>query len=132
LDLLAGHLRADFKGNLRVLADATAQPEPETAAALYSIAQEAAGYAAQRAGCSTIEILLKSLRSGPALEIRDNGPGFDADHALQGGGLEFLVMRYFADRAGIELQIESAPDTGNVVRALCRTATEPRAVRMGD
>ena len=127
LDVLAGHLRADFKGNLRVLADATAQPEPETAAALYSIAQEAAGYAAQRAGCSTIEILLKSLRSGPALEIRDNGPGFDADHALQGGGLEFLVMRYFADRAGIELQIESAPDTGNVVRALCRSATEPRA-----
>jgi len=113
LDLLAGHLRADFKGNLRVLADATAQPEPETAAALYRIAQEAAGYAAQRAGCSTIEILLKSLRSGPALEIRDNGPACDgAGAAFPAGGLELLAMQHFADRADIELQIDSVPHKG--------------------
>lgn len=121
LDLLAGHLRADFKGSVRVFTDSTAQPAPEASAALYRIAQEAASYAAQRAGCSTIEILLKSLQSGPALEIRDNAPGFDTVKALQGGGLEFLVMRYVADRAGIELQIDSAPGAGTVVRALCRT-----------
>jgi len=125
LDGLAGRLRVDFKGNVRVLADATARPAPEAAAALYRIAQEAAGYAARRAGCSAIEILLKSLRSGPALEIRDNAPGFDTDRALQGGGLEFLVMRHFADRADIELQIDSAPDKGTVVRALCRSANRP-------
>jgi signal transduction histidine kinase len=128
LDQLAGRLRADFKGKVRVFADATAQPAPEAAAALYRIAQEAANGAARRAGCSAIEILLKSLRSGPALEIRDNGPGFDRDAALQGGGLELLVMQHFADQAGIELQIDSAPDRGTVVRALCRSAgAEPRA-----
>jgi len=120
LDRLAGRLRTDFKGNVRVFADATAQPDPETAAALYRIAQEAAGSAARRAGCSVIEILLKSLRSGPALEIRDNGPGFDADAALAGGGLELLVMQHFADGAGIELLIDSAPDAGTVVMAICR------------
>ena len=127
LDRLAGRLRADFKGNVRVFADATAQPAPEAAAALYRIAQEAAGHAARRAGCSAIEILLKSLRSGPALEIRDNGPGLDAaDRAFQGAGLELLVMQHFADRAGIQLEIDSAPDKGTVVRALCRSAvTEP-------
>ena len=128
LDRLAGRLRADFKGNVRVFADATARPAPEAAAALYRIAQEAVGRAARRAGCSAIEILLKSLRSGLALEIRDNGPGFDADAALQGGGLELLVMQHFADRAGIDLQIDSAPHKGTVVRALCRSAgAEPRA-----
>jgi signal transduction histidine kinase len=127
LDGLAGRLRTDFKGNVRVFADSTALPAPDTAAALYRIAQEAAGYAARRAGCSAIEILLKSLRSGPALEIRDNGPGFDADSAQPGAALEFLVMRYFADRAGIELQIDSAPDRGTVVRALCRSANSLRA-----
>lgn len=132
LDELAGRLRADFKGNVRVFADSTAQPAPEAAAAFYRIAQEASGYAARRAGCSVIEILLKSLRSGPALEIRDNGPGFHADSAQPGAALEFLVMRYFADRAGIELQIDSAPDRGTVVRALCHSANslhaaEPRA-----
>lgn len=136
LDRLAGRLRTDFGGNVRVFADAGAQPPPETAAALYRIAQEAAGRAARRAGCSSIEILLKSLRNGPALEIRDNGPGLDAaDWAFRGGGLELLVMQHFADRAGIELQIESAPDKGTVVRGICRskvagppaTVTDPRA-----
>jgi signal transduction histidine kinase len=126
LDRLAGRLRADFKGNVRVFADATAQPPQEAAAALYRIAQEAAGRAARRAGCSAIEILLKSLRSGPALEIRDNGPGFDAaDSAFHGGGMELLVMQHFADGAGIELQIDSSPDKGTVVRALCRSAERP-------
>jgi signal transduction histidine kinase len=119
LDRLAGHLRADFKGNVRVFADAAAQPPPAAAAALYRIAQEAAGHAARRTGCSVIEILLKSLRSGLALEIRDNGAGFDAADRVE-GGLDLLVMRHFADRAGIELQIDSAPDAGTVVRALCR------------
>jgi two-component system NarL family sensor kinase len=120
LDRLAGSLRADFKGNVRVFASAVAQPPPELAAALYRIAQEATGHAARRAGCSVIEILLKSLRSGVALEIRDNGAGFDADSAFDAGGLELLAMRHFADRAGIELEIESAPGAGTVVRALCK------------
>jgi signal transduction histidine kinase len=104
---------------VRVFSDAAAQPPPEVAAALYRIAQEAAGNAARRAGCSVIEILLKSLRSGLALEIRDNAAGFDAADRVA-GGLELLIMRHFADRAGIELQIDSAPDSGTVVRALCR------------
>ncbi|HXM41834.1 MAG TPA: histidine kinase [Bryobacteraceae bacterium] len=121
LDRLAGRLRTDFSGNVRVFADATAQPSPEAAAALYRIAQEASRHAARRTGCSAIEILLKSLRSGPALEIRDNAPGPDAaDWTFRGGWLERLVMQHFADRAGIELQIESAPGKGTLVRALCR------------
>jgi signal transduction histidine kinase len=129
LDSLAGRLRADFKGKVRVFADAAAQPAPEAAAALYRIAEEAACLAVRRAGCSVIEILLKSMRNGPTLEIRDNGPGFDAaDRAFRGVGLELLVMQHFADRAGIELQIDSAPDKVTVVRAICRSrATEPRA-----
>jgi|HubBroStandDraft_4_1064222.scaffolds.fasta_scaffold229679_1 signal transduction histidine kinase len=142
LDRLAGRLRADFKGNVRVFADATAQPPPESAAALYRIAEEAANRAARRTGCSAIEILLKSLRSGPALEIRDNGIGIDGGGGSDGGcgggsdggcdggchegGLEFVVMRHFAERAGIELRIDSARGGGTVIRALCRAAV-PRA-----
>ncbi|MGA2742630.1 MAG: histidine kinase [Bryobacteraceae bacterium] len=132
LDRLAGRLRTDFGGNVRVFADATAQLPPEAAAALYRIAQEAAGRASRRAGCSAIEILLKSLRSGPALEIRDNGPGLDAaDWAFRGGGLELLVMQHFADRAGIELQIESSPAKGTLVRALCRAVAGQAAPPAG-
>jgi hypothetical protein len=49
---------------------------------------------------------------------------------LSGEGLDLLLMQHFADRAGIELQIESAPDKGTVVRALCFTEPDERAVRM--
>jgi signal transduction histidine kinase len=122
LDGLAGRLRTDFKGNVRVFADATAQPAPQTAAAMFRIAQEAAGRATRSTPCSAIQILLKSLRDGVALEIRDNGPAFEADAALERGGLELLVMQHFADCAGIELQIETAPGQGTVVRAISRSA----------
>jgi signal transduction histidine kinase len=133
LDRLAGQLRADFKGNVRVLADATAQPSPEAAAALYRIAEEAAGHAARRSGCSAIEILLKSLRNGPALEIRDNGTGFDVtEGAFRRARLEFLLMQHFADRAGLELEIESGPGKGTVVRALVGQAVRPAKSPIGN
>jgi len=120
LDRLAGNLRGSFRGNVRVLADGTAQPSPEMASALCRIAQEAAANAARHADCSTIEILLKSMRSGPTLEIRDDGLGFNpADGAARGRGLGLLIMRHYADRAGIDLQIESVPGKGTVVRAVC-------------
>jgi len=120
LDRLAGNLRSTFQGNVRVLADATAQPSPEVATALCRIAQEAAGNAVRHSGCSTIEILLKSMRSGPTLEVRDDGCGFSlADGAARGRGLGLLIMQHYANRAGIDLHIESTAGKGTLVRALC-------------
>lgn len=119
LDRLVGRLRADFKGNVRLMAHAAAQPPPEAAGAFYRIAQEAAGMAAHHAGCSTIEIFLKSVRSGIVLEIRDDGKVFEAaEKDLNEQSLGLLVMQYYADRAGIELEIHGAPGSGTVVRAL--------------
>lgn len=120
LDILAGGLRAHFRGNIRIWADATATPPPHAATALYRIASEAAGNAVRHSGCTVIEILLKSLRDGPALEIRDNGCGFHVGDALQERGMGLLVMRHHADHAGIELRVESAPGKGTIVRAVCR------------
>ncbi len=123
LDALAGHLRSAFPGRIRLLADATAQPPPSAAGALYRIAQEAAAQAMRRAGCSEIQILLKSSRTGPALEIRDNAPGVDPFcGAAHGPEFAYWAMQYHADRAGLELQIDAAPDAGTVVRVSCRHA----------
>ncbi|MGA2136576.1 MAG: ATP-binding protein [Bryobacteraceae bacterium] len=122
LDMLAGSLRANFQGNIRVWADATVKPPPHAAAALYRIAQEAAGNAVRHAGCTVIEILLKSLRTGPALEIRDNGRGFRVASALQERGMGLVLMRYHADQAGIELRIDSAPGKGTAIQAIWRQA----------
>lgn len=118
LDRLAGRLRSEFTGTVRVLSDATARLPAETAAALYRIAQEAAWNAVRHSGCSAIEILLKSVRSGFALEVRDNGRGFDAPAGVfRSRGLGLLVMEQCAEQAGIGLEIESAPGKGTVVRA---------------
>jgi len=119
LDMLAGSLRANFQGNIRVWADATATPPPEAAGALYRIAREAATNAVRHSGCTVIEILLKSLRNGPALEVRDNGRGFQPADAAHEGGMGLVIMRYQADRAGIALRIDSAPGKGTLIQAVC-------------
>jgi len=120
LDLLAGYLRPSFKGSIRVWAGGAAITSSETSAALYRIAQEAAGNAVRHSRGTVIELLLKSLPEGPLLEIRDNGCGFMVADALRTHGMGFAVMRYQADRAGVELRIDSAPGKGTLIRALCR------------
>lgn len=128
LDSLAGRLRDNFHGNVRLMTDPAAQPSAPAAAALYRIAREAAANAARHSGGSAIEILLKSTRSGPVLEIRDNGQGFDAlGSATRGRGLGLLLMEQYAEHAGIDLSIESAPGKGTVVRAHCRAAQQASA-----
>lgn len=120
LDRLAGRLRSEFTGTVRVMVDPGAEPPPEAAASLYRIAVEAAANAVRHAACYSIEILLKSMRNGPTLEVRDDGKGFNpSSQGIRERGLGLLVMGHYAVRAGIELHIESSPGRGTVVRATC-------------
>jgi len=118
LDRLTGRVRARFAGTLRVNADPSLRIDPKIASALYHIAQEAVQNAVQHASCSAIEIAVKSTRSGPILEVRDNGRGFDTGDILGGRrGLGLLSMEHYAAQAGLQLAIESDHETGTVVRA---------------
>jgi len=117
LDALAGRLRADFRGSLRVMAHPGVPPDPGAAQAFYHIADEAARHAVAREGCSSIEILLKSVRYGTELEIRDNG-------TIAEGTEGFMLMEYYARRAGIELEIETGAASETVVRGLLRRFEE--------
>jgi two-component system NarL family sensor kinase len=118
LNRLARQLRLEFAGSLRVVADLEVPPPSTAVVAFYRIAQEAARNAVRHSGCSAIEILLKSMPSGPVLEIRDNGRGFDSfSEALRERGLGLWVMQEYADRAGIHLRIDSAEGKGTSVRA---------------
>jgi signal transduction histidine kinase len=118
LDRLTGRIRARFAGALRVSADPSLRIDPKIASALYHIAQEAVQNAVQHASCSAIEIAVKSTRSGPILEVRDNGRGFDTGDILGASrGLGLLSMEHYAAQAGLQLAIESDPATGTVVRA---------------
>jgi signal transduction histidine kinase len=98
--------------------DPSLKLNPVVAPALFHIAQEALENALRHAGCSAIEIAVKSTRDGPSLEVRDNGRGFDAAD-LAGGrrGLGLLSMEHYAAQAGLHLSIVSGRDSGTTVHA---------------
>ncbi len=118
LDRLTGRIRNRYAGVLRVNADPSLKLDPKIASAMYQIAQEAVENAVQHSSCSSIEIAVKSTRSGPSVEVRDNGRGFDPADILGGRrGLGLLSMEHYAAQAGLNLTIRSSRETGTVVRA---------------
>jgi two-component system NarL family sensor kinase len=118
LDRLTAHLRGRFTGGLRINVDPSLKLDPKIASAFYHIAQEAAENAVQHSSCSTIEIAVKSTRTGASMEVRDNGKGFDPADILGGArGLGLLSMEHYAAQAGLDLSINSDKKTGTTVRA---------------
>jgi PAS domain S-box-containing protein len=123
LDRLTGRIRGRFTGSVRVNVDPSLKIDPKIASAMYQIAQEAVENAVQHASCSAIEIVVKSSRSSAALEIRDNGKGFDTSELLGGNrGLGLLSMEHYAAQAGLDLSITSSREVGTIVRAAAQGA----------
>ena len=119
LDRLVGRVRREFHGTLRLMADSTLRLETPIANALYKIAEEAVENAIRHSGGDLVEVLLKSTRHGPILEVRDNGAGFDASE-VNGGrrGLGLLIMEHCAAEANVELEVSSIRGRGAVIRAI--------------
>lgn len=123
LDRLVGRLRHHFPGTLRLVADSSLRVPSAAASALYKIAQEALENSIRHSECTVLEVQLKSTRQGTALEVRDNGKGFDAtDAAGLRPGLGLLIMEHCATDAGLGLSINSNRAQGTVVRAICNAA----------
>src|SRR3984957_19327065 len=117
-DRLLDGVRERFAGNVRLNVDPSLKLDPAIAPALFQIAQEAIENAVRHAGCSAIEIAVKSTRNGPSLEVRDNGRGFDAADLVSGRrGLGMLSMEHYAAQAGLSLSIVSGRDAGTTVHA---------------
>jgi two-component system NarL family sensor kinase len=125
LDRLLSRIRQRYSGGLRANVDPSLKVDPKYASALYQIAQESVENAVQHSSCSSIEISVKSTRTGTILEIRDNGHGFDPGDIVSGRrGLGLLSMEHYAAEAGLELSIASAVESGTTVRAATPGATE--------
>jgi signal transduction histidine kinase len=125
LDRFASRIRERFSGMLRVNVDPSLKIDPKLAGAVYQIAQEAVENAVQHSNCSTIEIAVKSTRTGTVVEVRDNGRGFDpADLVAGRRGLGLLSMEHYAAQAGLELSITSTKEFGTTVRAALPEAAE--------
>lgn len=88
----------------------------DTEFALLRIAQEALANVAKHAAASRIGVTLSYLGDTVALDVRDDGRGFDPTRSTSGFGL--VAMRERVESLSGTLQVESEPGGGTAVSAL--------------
>jgi signal transduction histidine kinase len=95
----------------------TRQPDPDLAALLYRIAQEAIVNAAKHAQATRVTVEASSAGDGVTLRVRDDGAGFtpDLDRPPAPGHLGVSTMVERAELAGGWTRIVSAPSEGTTV-----------------
>lgn len=100
------------------LADDRLDPEIETL--VFRVVQEALSNAIRHAPGAKVHVNVAQGRSSLAVEVGDDGPGFDAGEVLAAGGpVTSAGLRGMRDRVelfGGCLEIRSAPGEGTVVR----------------
>lgn len=117
LHRLASDTSSVAKVNCEFQESATrAKCDPQTAAQLYRIGQEAVANALKHGEATKIQIALEANPRRTELRVSDNGKGFSQTVA-NGYGLGLHAMRYRADVIGAELRIES--QTGQGTRITC-------------
>jgi signal transduction histidine kinase len=127
LDRLAGRYRKVFSGKIRLLFDSSVRLPVEVATAVYKIAEQAIDNAVAHSGASRVEILVRPIKQGVGLEVRDNGRGFAADEESVGNtGLGFHLMRYHSAQAGLRFSVASLPEKGTIVKAIYRVSKSPK------
>lgn len=98
--------------------------------ALFRIAQEALNNAARHAHAATVGLTLRFERDGGlALEVADDGQGFDADaaQAVADRGLGLRSMRERADALGARLSLVTAAGAGSRLAVKLSAADLARA-----
>jgi len=115
LDRLAGKVRKNFSGALRLHFDSTARVPTTIAKTFYKIAECAVDNALARPKCTRIEIQVKRARGECVLEVHDNGY-LDATDSIA-VSLGQMLMDYYATKSEVSLKTKAAPDQGTVIRA---------------
>jgi signal transduction histidine kinase len=115
LDRLAGKVRQNFSGGLRLHFDPTARVPTTIAKTFYKIAECAVDNALARPQCTMIEIQVKKMRGQCVLEVHDNGD-FEAAASIT-LTMGQMLMDYYATKSEVSLKIETSSEKGTVIRA---------------
>jgi signal transduction histidine kinase len=102
----------------RVVNALETEPAPEIRAVLYRIALEALTNVRKHAEASQVEVLLERRGVGVAVQVRDDGRGFDLpapEAAPEAGHIGLVSMRERAEASGGRFGLESAPGEGTTV-----------------
>ncbi|MGW4799500.1 sensor histidine kinase [Nonomuraea sp. NPDC004297] len=90
---------------------------PEVEETLLRTAQEALANVAKHAGAGRVGLTLSYMEDVVALDVRDDGAGFDLVRAGEGGGFGLTSMRRRVARLAGTLEIESEPGAGTAISA---------------
>jgi signal transduction histidine kinase len=91
--------------------------DPDVEGTLLRVAQESLANAGKHAGAGRIGITLSYIGDVVALDVLDDGRGFDPDRVSDGGGFGLDGMRRRVERLGGTFAVESAPGEGTAVSA---------------
>lgn len=117
LNRLVARYREISGATIRLSCDSSARMPPAVAAAAFKIAEGALDNAVKHSGAGLIEILVNPNPRGATLRVRDNGKGFDLGETLANPpGLGLLLMQCHADRVRLQLDVETSPGNGTIVK----------------
>jgi signal transduction histidine kinase len=106
----------------QVTTTGTARPvDPEAEFALLRAAQEALANVARHAHATRVGLTISYMENEVALDVRDDGVGFDP--ALTEGGFGLVAMRQRITELSGTLQVESEPGGGTAVSACVPTVS---------
>jgi signal transduction histidine kinase len=123
---VAGRWSALHQIPARVATTGTARPmPPEAEFALLRAAQEALANVAKHARAARVGVTLSYLENEVALDVRDDGTGFDPDRLAgpapvtngSDGGFGLVAMRQRIEDLAGTLQVESEPGGGTAISA---------------
>lgn len=83
---------------------------------LYHIAREALNNSLKHALAANIIVRLTYKPGGAVLEVQDDGAGFDSVAGMEAGGMGLHTMRERAQRIGAQLDVQTGPGEGTLVR----------------
>lgn len=93
---------------------------------VFRIVQEAVTNALRHAGASSLDVSLAATPGGIAIDVRDDGSGFDAAAVMDdGSGFGLFGMRERVHELGGSFLLESAPGQGTRVSALIPVEPHP-------
>jgi len=121
LDRLVGRFRESYGGNMRLFVDSSARVPENLASTFYKVAEFALDNVVEHSESDYAEVLVRQVRDRFVMEVRDNGRGFNVSETIDKvqGGLGLLLMKYYASRDGIRLNIHGLAGKGTIVKASC-------------
>jgi signal transduction histidine kinase len=93
-----------------------AHPSLRVKITLYRLLQEALANTFRHAKCKTPHVHVKGDAASLAMEVSDDGPGFDTEAALKKGRLGLNGMRQRAEVLGGTFELQSRSGVGTLIR----------------